>query len=155
MKVIGDTSSIIKLQRGGALDCLGQLFAAVLIPPAVQAECRRPETQAALQRSFFEVQTVSEVLPLSGIHRGEQEAISLAVEQAITVIILDDEKAFRRAREQGLTPIRSFRVLLLAKSKGLIHSVRTILDAMIANGEGIQEETYRKLLEEAGETPAS
>jgi predicted nucleic acid-binding protein len=55
MKVIGDTSSIIKLQRGGALDCLGQLFEAVLIPPAVQAECRRPETQAALQRSFLAI----------------------------------------------------------------------------------------------------
>lgn len=155
MKAVCDTSSLIKLQRGGVLDCLGQLFEMVLIPQAVQEECLKPETKAALLKPFFEVWEVSHVRTLSGIHRGEQEAISLAVEQNIAVIILDDEKAFRRAREQGLTPIRSFRVLLLAKSKGLIPSVHTTLDAMIANGEGIQEETYRKLLKEAGETPAS
>ena len=94
-------------------------------------------------------------LTLSGIHRGEQEAISLAVEQNIAVIILDDEKAFRRAWEQGLTPIRSFRVLLLAKRKGLIPSVRSPLDKMIAKGEGVQKEVYQKILQEAGEVPAS
>ena len=54
-----------------------------------------------------------------------------------------------------MTPVRSFRVLLLAKRKGLIPSVKTALDAMIANGEGIQEEMYRRMLEEAGETAES
>ena len=121
----------------------------------MQAECRKPETQAALRKPFFEVQAVSRVLALAGIHRGEQEAISLALERNITVIILDDEKAFRRAAEQGLTPIRSFRVLLLAKRKGLIPSVRSVLDAMIAKGEGVQEEVYRRVLEEAGEMPTA
>lgn len=155
MKVVCDTSSIIKLQRGGVIDCLGELFEKVLIPPAVTEECRQPETKNALKRPFFEVREVSHVLPLSGIHRGEQEAISLAMEQSIPVILIDDEKAFRRAQEQGLMPIRSFRVLLLAKRKGLIPSVKSALDEMIAKGEGIQEEVYRRMLEEAGETPAS
>jgi predicted nucleic acid-binding protein len=76
---------------------------------------------------------------------------SLAAERNIAIIVLDDEKAFRRALEQGLTPVRSFRVLLLAKRKGLIPSVKTAMDAMIANGEGIQEELYRRMLSEAGE----
>ena len=80
------------------------------------------------------------------------EAISLAAERNIAIIVLDDEKAFRRALEQGLTLVRSFRVLLLAKRKGLIPSVKTALDAMLANGEGIQEELYQRILEEAGET---
>jgi predicted nucleic acid-binding protein len=155
MKVVCDTSSIIKLQRGGVIDCLGQLFETVLIPQAVKEECQKPETINALHKPFFEVRHVSRILPLSGIHRGEQEAISLAVERNIAVIILDDEKAFRRAWEQGLTPIRSFRVLLLAKRKGLIPSVKSALDEMIAKGEGIQEEIYRKMLEESGETPDS
>lgn len=155
MKAVCDTSSIIKLQRGSVIDCLGQLFEVVLIPQAVQQECLKPETKAALLKPFFEVREVSHVLTLSGIHRGEQEAISLAVEQNIAVIILDDEKAFRRAWEQGLTPIRSFRVLLLAKRKGLIPSVRSPLDKMIAKGEGVQKEVYQKILQEAGEVPAS
>jgi predicted nucleic acid-binding protein len=154
MNVVCDTSSIIKLQRGGVIDCLGRIFEVVLIPEAVRDECRQPETKNALGKPFFGVYAVNAVLPLSGIHRGEQEAISLSVEQSTPVILLDDEKAFRRAQEQGLTPIRSFRILLLAKKKGLIPSVKSALDRMIANGEGVQEEIYRKLLEEAGEEPA-
>jgi predicted nucleic acid-binding protein len=117
MKVVCDTSSIIKLQRGGIIDCLGQLFEVVLIPRAVKEECTRPETKAVLQKPFFQIHTVASPLPLSGIHIGELEAISLAVEHNIPVIILDDEKAFERALEQGLVPIRSFRVLLFAKGK--------------------------------------
>lgn len=151
MKVVCDTSSIIKLQRGGVIDCLGQLFEVVLIPQAVKVECRKPETKAALKKPFFQIHTVSNPLPLSGIHIGELEAISLAVEKNIPVIILDDEKAFRRALEQGLTPIRSFRLLLFAKQKGFIPSVKLALDAMISQGEGIQDDVYHKILESVGE----
>ena len=117
MKIVCDTSSIIKLQRGGTIDYLGQLFEAVLIPHAVKKECRRPAKKVVLQKPFFQIHTVSRTLPLSRIYIGEQEAISLAVEHNISVVILDDEKAFRRALKQGLVPLRSFRVLLLAKQR--------------------------------------
>jgi predicted nucleic acid-binding protein len=151
MRVVCDTSVIIKFQRGGVIDCLGKLFDTVLIPQAIKDECRKPETKSVLQKPFFEVRNISRLLPLSGVHRGEQEVISLAVEQNITFILINDEKAFKRAIEQNLTPIRSFRVLLLAKKKGLIPTVKPVLDAMIANGEGIQKEIYRKTLDESGE----
>jgi predicted nucleic acid-binding protein len=42
-------------------------------------------------------------------------------------------------------------VVLLAKQKGIIPSAKTVLDRMITNGEGIQEEQYQKLLQTAGE----
>lgn len=152
MRVVCDTSSLIKLRKGGVLNCLGQLFDSVVIPLAVEDECRDPETKASLNKQFFEVATVSHMIPMTGIQRGELEAISLAVERGISVFITDDEKAFKRALEQGLTPIRTFRVLLLAKHKGLIPSVKAVLDAMIAKGEGIQESVYRETLEWAGES---
>jgi predicted nucleic acid-binding protein len=155
MKVVCDTSSIIKLQRGGVIDCLGQLFEAVLIPQAVKKECSKPDTKAVLQKPFFQIHTVSSPLPLSGIHIGELEAISLAIEKNIPVIILDDEKAFKRALEQKLVPIRSFRILLLAKQKGLIPSVKSALDAMINQGEGVQDDMYQKILKSAEEKPIS
>ncbi|MCP5038181.1 MAG: hypothetical protein GY945_11355, partial [Rhodobacteraceae bacterium] len=63
-----------------------------------------------LKKDFFQVVAVSHPLALSGIQRGEREAISLAVEQQIAVFVTDDEKAFKRALEQGLTPIRTWRV---------------------------------------------
>ncbi len=155
MKVVCDTSSIIKLRKGGVIDCLGQLFEVVLIPQAVKEECTRPETKAVLKKPFFQVHTVSRTLPLSGIHIGEQEAISLAVEQNLPVILLDDEKAIKRALEQKLLPIRSLRILLYAKQQGLIPSVKPALDAMISQGEGIQEDVYDKVLKSAGEYPVA
>ncbi len=152
MRVVCDTSTLIKLEKGGVIDGLGALFDGVVIPLAVKDECRDTETKAALKKNFFQVMAVSHLLALSGIQRGEQEAISLAVEQQIAVFVTDDEKAFKKAMEQGLTPIRTFRVLLLAKRRGIIPSVKVALDAMIAKGEGIQESIYRQTLIAAGES---
>ncbi len=152
MRVVCDTCSLIKLRKGGVLHCLGELFECVLIPIAVKDECQDKETKAYLKKEFFRVVSVSHVLPLTGIQKGELEAISLAVEELIPVFITDDDKAFKRALEQGLTPIRTVRVLLLAKQKGIISSVKSVLDEMIAKGEGIQESIYRKTLEGAGES---
>lgn len=152
MRVICDTCSLIKLRKGDVVDCLGQLFDDVLIPIAVKDECQDSETKACLKKEFFKVVPVSHTLALSGIQKGEIEAISLAIEQKIPVFITDDEKAFKRASEQGLTPISTEQVLLLAKQKGLIPSVKSVLDNMIAKGEGIQEAVYRETLEYAGES---
>ncbi len=146
MKVVCDTSTLIKLRKGEVIDCLGQLFDSVLIPQAVKDECQDKETRQCLSREFFILAPVFRVLPLSGIQIGEKEAISLAVEQKISIFITDDDKAFKRALEQGLTPIRTFRVLVLAKQKGYISCVKTVLDKMISKGEGIQETVYQKTL---------
>ncbi len=110
MRAVCDTCSLINLRKGGVVDCLGQIFESVLIPLAVKDECKDSETQALLQKNFFEIIPVSSVLPLSGIQKGELEAISLAIEQNISIFISDDEKALKKASQQGLIAIRSVRV---------------------------------------------
>ena len=151
MKVVCDTSALIRLRKAGILNRLGEMFETVLLPPAVRRECQDSATQAALEQPFFEVRPVTRPLPLTGIQTGEHEAISLAVEHGIKVLIIDDEKAFRKAMAQGLRPVRSFRVLVLAKRKGLMASVKVGLDRTIAQGEGIQDELYQQILAAAGE----
>ncbi len=151
MKVICDTSSLIKLQKGNVLDCLGLLFDAVLVPVAVQAECKNPDTASAITKDFFEVRHVERVLPIGGIGRGELEAISLAVELGLPTIITDDETAAKKALQAGCKPIRAPQVLLLAKHAGHISSVRSALDAMRIKGEGIEDEVYETTLSQAGE----
>ncbi|MEE4378835.1 MAG: hypothetical protein V2J55_15190 [Candidatus Competibacteraceae bacterium] len=91
---------------GEVIDCLGQLFERVLIPTAVQQKCQDPETKAALQKSFFEVHAVTRMMLIAGIGRGELEAISLAVELGIKLLIVDDEKAFRRAVDKGFRAVQ-------------------------------------------------
>lgn len=151
MKAICDTSTLIRLNRGGVVQCLGQIFEKILIPEGVREECQSPEAKRILRRSFIEVKHISRLLPITGLHKGEHEAISLATELNIETIITDDDKAFRRAAEHGLKPINSYHILLLAKRMGLIPSVRAALDEMISKGEGVQKEIYRDILEAAGE----
>ncbi len=151
MKAVCDTSSLIKLRKGDVLDCLGLLFDVVVIPPAVKAECKDPDTASAIARGFFEVCPVKQVLPIGGIGLGELEAISLAVELELPTLIIDDEKAARRALQVGCKPIRTPQILLLAKYAGHIPSVKSALDAMRAKGEGIEDEVYESTLSQAGE----
>jgi len=78
MKAVCDTCSLIRLRKGGVVDCLGDLFDRVLLPKAVRDECRAPGTASVLARGFFEVRDVDKVLLIGGLGRGEREAISLA-----------------------------------------------------------------------------
>ncbi len=151
MKAVCDTSSLIKLRKCAAVDCLGLLFDTILIPAAVKEECRDPATASVLTKSFFEIRPVRSILSIGGIGIGELEAISLAVESNTPVLITDDEKAAKKALQTGCKPIRTTQILLLAKLKGHIPSVKSALDAMRAQGEGIEDGIYEATLSQAGE----
>ena len=61
-------------------------------------------------------------------------------------ILLDDHAAFRKAKEYGLAPLKSFDILMIAKKKGLIQSVRNVMDTMKKNNEGIDPVQYDKMI---------
>ncbi len=44
---VADTSSLIALAKGNAINCLGELFSKVYIPQAVKEECQEPLLQVA------------------------------------------------------------------------------------------------------------
>jgi uncharacterized protein len=148
--VICDTCSLIKLQKGGIIDCLSYFFESVYIPQAVEQECFKGEAKKAIQKSFIKVVSVKHTLPL-GMGKGEREAISLAVELGINDIITDDDKAIKVASKNGLLPLTAFDIIIMAKKKGLITSAKTVMQQMIKQGEGIKEERFKSILEKAGE----
>lgn len=152
MKAVCDTSSLIRLRKGNVIDVLGVLFEAVLVASAVRDECKDPETASALGKDFFEIHSVKSLLPIGGIGAGELETISLSAEQKVPTIVMDDEKAIKKALQSGCRPIRTPQILLLAKHGGHISSVKAALDAMRALGEGIEDEVYEATLVQAGES---
>ncbi len=83
--------------------------------------------------------------------KGEREAISLALELNVEVMITDDIRAFKKAENLSLFPLNTERILVIAKRLNLIKAVRPILDNMKKAGEGIEDEVYRETLELAGE----
>ncbi|MGI8550394.1 MAG: DUF3368 domain-containing protein [Dehalococcoidia bacterium] len=98
---------------------------------------------------------LAEPVALGGRNRGEAEAIALAQDLGGgTPLILDDGRARRTAQQRGLHVIGSGGVLVLAKSRHAIQSVRLELDRLRNVSLYLSEATYHALSEVAGEATA-
>ncbi len=104
---ICDTSSLIRLQRGGVIGMLGNIFEVVFVPNAVQKELKAGNFGKIIEENKIETKEVKKILPI-GLGAGEREAISLAKEMNIAIIITDDEKARKKAIKMKLVPLRSY-----------------------------------------------
>ncbi|MBF0508552.1 MAG: hypothetical protein HQK57_06445 [Deltaproteobacteria bacterium] len=149
-KAVCDTSALIRLKRGKALNCLTQLFDKLYIPMAVKDECLDVTLSKIILNPPFQIHDVHQVLDLE-IDLGELEAVSLAIELNIKHVIIDDDAGFRVALQRNLLPVSSGRILVAAKKLSIIHAVKPILNTMKTNGECFSNKSYLKILEEAGE----
>jgi predicted nucleic acid-binding protein len=120
--VVSDTTPLNYLILIGNVDVLPRLFDKVLIPPAVLREISHPDTPPPVAAwagnlpEWVEVKSPLTVLPL-GIDRGESEAISLAFELGIAVLM--DEHAGRAAAEQqSVLVLGTLAILNIADTKG-------------------------------------
>ncbi len=147
--IICDTCSLIKLEKGDAINILEQVYDKIYLPEAVENECKGT-TKKLIQKPFFKIIKVSQVLPI-GMGLGEREAISLGVELNIKKIITDDKKAFKNSIRYGLKPRTSFQFLVMAKYLGYLQEVKPILDKIIKQGDGIDQGIYDQTLIEAQE----
>lgn len=149
-KAVCDTSTLIRLCKGEVLYCLNSLFEKVYLPPAVQSECRDDNSSRMIQKPPFEIYPVQNIRPF-GMGRGEREALSLALELGIKIIMIDDKRAFNKARQLDLEPLRTQDLLVFAKHNGIIPSVKAVLETMRANNEHIPDEIYWNIILRAGE----
>jgi predicted nucleic acid-binding protein len=136
--VVSDASCLIALSAVGELQILRALHGEVIVPPAVWGEVSTPnrpgwhELRAAewirvvLLSSPIGTQLTTPVGP------GEAEAIALAVELGADVLLVDERRARKVAISLGIPVMGVLGILLEAKARGLIASVKVILDAMEA-----------------------
>ncbi len=160
--VVSDTSPLIYLARLGHFQWLKDFHGEILIPPAVWSEitdagAKWPEaaktTQAAAS-GWLRVQAPTTILPAASVDdldRGEMEAISLASELGLLLII--DEQAGRRiAASIGLKITGVLGLLFEAKVRGLIPSLRHELDRLRDETTFFLSEAVRTaVLRQAGE----
>ncbi len=146
MKVVVDTSALIALSNISRLDLLRKLFAEVIVPRAVAEEYGEPLPEWIRVLDVKNKQMVQILLEL--IHRGEAEAVALAIEVK-GIIILDDKKAQSIARRLGLKVMGTVGILLLAKKQGLINNIEVEISKLLETSFYLSQEVVAKVLEEA------
>ena len=131
MIVVSDTTAISNMLTVGRAELLPQLFRRVLAPPAVFAELLA--WHDALP-AWLEVTTVSDTARVIRyrqlVHAGEAEAIALALEVRPDWLLLDDSDGRRLAKAEGVPVLGLMGVLLMAKERGLLSEVRSLMDRL-------------------------
>lgn len=139
-KVIVNTTPLIALAEIGELHLLKDLYDEIYIPNAVFEEVKSEPAYTEVRNASEWIKQVSvdsadnrEMLS-SRLHSGEVEVIQYARESKADLVILDDQLARRTAKYLGLTITGTLGVIIKAKEKGYVSSVKPIMDKLIQNG---------------------
>jgi predicted nucleic acid-binding protein len=147
--IIADSSCLILLDKIEELELLKKLFGKVIITSIIAEEFGTPLPEWISIKNA-ENKNYQNILELS-VDRGEASAIALAVEQSDCLLILDDQKARRLAAELNLKYTGTIALLVEAKSKGYITSVRPIINKIRKTNFHLTPELEKKILKSAGE----
>ncbi|CAN5912109.1 hypothetical protein BH24BAC1_BH24BAC1_26680 [soil metagenome] len=119
--VIADTSCLIALDRIHSLALLQELFSSIVATEEVSAEFGKPLP------AWISIQKVNDEAKkkelAAHLDQGEASAIALALETPASVLIMDEKKGRRIAKELNLEILGTLRILGLAKQKGILSSV--------------------------------
>jgi predicted nucleic acid-binding protein len=151
----------MNLAAAGQLDLLKRLYDKVTVPNMVAQELSAIHTERfhvpSLETlSWIEVKAVADRYLVSSfllkLDPGEAEVIALAVEMNADLVLLDERMAREVASRLGLKFIGVIGVLIEAKHRGFILTLKPVLDDMIAKaGFWVSEHLYARVLREAGE----
>lgn len=162
MIVISDTTPLISLIKIESLDILEKMYKEVIIPKAVYDELiinidYQSEIDIIRKCTFLQIKIVEENLSVSLLQKqlkldlGESEAIVLANNIDADLIIIDERKARRIAKDIGLNVTGTLGILVEAKQRGLVKELKPLLDKLIKNEIRISKILYQDILELANE----
>lgn len=149
--VIADAGPLLALAKLDHLHLLEQLFGVVLVPEAVYCEClaksgldsQRIQQAIDHEQLRIVVETTEDTAKVKlsrSLGDGEQAAIRLALQQAASLLILDDQLARKQAAKLGLAFIGVVRLLVIAEQHQLLASAEQAVD-------DLQQAGYRVSLE--------
>lgn len=160
MIVVANSTPLIALGKVGKLDLLKDIFGEIIIPQGVYDEvvvqgARKPGAGKVRKAAWIRTEQVRNRAMinflLGELDRGEAEVLVLAEELKANWLLIDEEKARIAARLLGFRHISTVGVLVLAKRRGLVKTIRPILDQLRRKNFRLSDRVYRRTLKEAGE----
>jgi predicted nucleic acid-binding protein len=148
---VGNSSPLIVFQRIGQLSLLQNLLEQLYIPPAVRFEVFGSTPLPVWIKEQSLAQPLASQILAARIGAGEREAIALALELQANLLVIDDLAARRLAQSLKITIIGSLGLLVRAKERGLISSVRPLMEAMQSEEFRISDSVFAGILAAAGE----
>jgi len=123
--IISDTSCFITLSNIGELELLQLLYKQIVTTPEIAQEFGEnlPDWVEIISVSDKSKQELLEMQ----IDTGEASAIALALEHKNPFLIIDDYKARKLAQNLKLNHTGTIGVIIAAKQKGIINSIKPIL----------------------------
>ncbi|MCI0450014.1 MAG: DUF3368 domain-containing protein [Chlorobi bacterium] len=147
--IISDTSCLIILSNIGELEILNRTYRSITTTPEVASEYKHPLPEWIKITIPINKQKQKE-LELQ-LDKGEASAITLAIETPNSTLILDDYKARIIATQLGLEITGTLGVIVKAKNKGIIKSIKPYLEKLKSTNFRLSEELENEALNEAGE----
>lgn len=157
--IVVNTSPWIALSICGQIPLLKKLYSDVYIPQHVKKEIMTggkegfgvKELKTTPWLKIEKVLDIGKVELLYELDQGEAEVIILAKEKAIKNVLIDEKIARQQAKILSLNVIGTLGLLLKAKKKGILPSIRPSITKILDNGIWIKEEIVNGILKAAGE----
>lgn len=159
--MVADTSPVSNLIVIQQLDLLHSLFGNILVPERVFNEIKQLEnfgidTSRLINADWVLVKNLDDFSVyntlVEALDKGESEAIALSMNYPGCLLLIDEKKGRRMAESYNISCIGLVGVLLLAKKKGLIKSVKPLLDELIENANFfVSAKVYQSALSAANE----
>jgi predicted nucleic acid-binding protein len=157
-----DNTLLTRLVNLDIAEFLPYLFKQILIPPEVKREAykaphkgkRRLRKIVGEMAGFFidcyEANDFTKEYLKADLDEGEAAAIAQA-EVTGAIILIDELKGFKIAKNMQLGIIRTGKLLIMLKEAGALTEVQPYLQKLKKAGFRMDEEVLRQLLAEAGE----
>lgn len=152
-KIVSNTTPIISLLKLKRLDLLKKLYGEIIIPYAVFREIEAGKAKDYYQDlskinwiKIVRIQNENSVRYFLDLDEGEAEAIVLATELNADLIILDEKLGRFHAKHAGLNVTGTIGVLIKAKTKNLITSLKPLLDELTEKDVWISDKLKHEVL---------
>lgn len=157
-KIITNTTPILSLLKINKLDLLKELYGKVTVPSAVYQEIekgkKKPYYQDLKQVAWIEIENIKNPDSRAffvDLDDGEAEVLILAKEQNADLVVMDEIMGRQYAKQLGFNLTGTLGILLKAKDKGLINSLREILTELIEKGTWLNPKLISKVIKLSNE----